>query len=232
MMKQSTYTLLENYMLSCMEDSAHDAEHIYRVLYNALDIARTEKGVNLDILITACLLHDIGRKEEFQNPGISHAEIGADKAYAFLLSHGFDKNFAEKVSTCIRLHSYRKSTPPDSIEAKILFDADKIDVTGALGTARTLQYAGAASEPLYSLSDDGQVSDGTNDSKPSFFHEYKYKLEKIYNRFYTKRGREIAVQRQDAAIEFYNHMLQEVNETYRNGAENLSKVIEPSLGSD
>ena len=39
-MKQETYSLLENYMLSCMEDSAHDKEHLYRVLYNALEIAK------------------------------------------------------------------------------------------------------------------------------------------------------------------------------------------------
>ena len=55
-MTRETYTLLEDYMLSCMEDSAHDKEHIYRVLYAALDIAGTEKDVDMDVLITACLM--------------------------------------------------------------------------------------------------------------------------------------------------------------------------------
>ena len=59
-MDKKTYSLLENYMLSCMLDSAHDKEHIYRVLYTALDIAKTEKAVDYDVLICACLLHDIG----------------------------------------------------------------------------------------------------------------------------------------------------------------------------
>ena len=45
-------------MLSCTEDSAYDKEHIYRVLYNALEIAKTENNVDYDILIAACLLHD------------------------------------------------------------------------------------------------------------------------------------------------------------------------------
>ena len=46
---------------SCMGDSAHDKEHIYRVLYSALDIAQGEAGVDYDVLIAACLLHDIAR---------------------------------------------------------------------------------------------------------------------------------------------------------------------------
>ena len=63
-MNKGTYHLFEKYMLTCMGDSAHDKDHIYRVLYNALNIARTEKNVDYDVLITSCLLHDIGRKEQ------------------------------------------------------------------------------------------------------------------------------------------------------------------------
>ena len=60
-MKQETYDLLEQWMYQCMLDSAHDREHVYRVLYTALDIAREEENVDMDVLIAACLLHDIGR---------------------------------------------------------------------------------------------------------------------------------------------------------------------------
>ena len=59
-MKTKDYRLIEAYMLSCMRDSAHDREHIYRVLYAALDIASFEEPVDSDVLIAACLLHDIG----------------------------------------------------------------------------------------------------------------------------------------------------------------------------
>lgn len=65
-MTKENYLLWEAYMLSCMEDSAHDKEHIYRVLYMALDIARTEQNVNRDVLVCACLLHDIGRKSSLK----------------------------------------------------------------------------------------------------------------------------------------------------------------------
>lgn len=100
-MNKETYGLLEEYMRSCMADSAHDQEHIYRVLYNALEIAGTESDVDYDVLITACLLHDIGRKEQFEDPAICHAMAGGEKAYRFLLAQGFEESFAQQVKNCI-----------------------------------------------------------------------------------------------------------------------------------
>lgn len=152
-----------------MRDSAHDKQHIYRVLYYALDIAQTEENVDYDVLICACMMHDIGRMEQFENPAICHAKAGAEKAYGFLIEHNFGKDFAQKVAECIRTHRYRSDDPPQSLEAKILFDADKIDATGATGIARTLIYKGRVSEPLYSVWQDGSVSDGSKDVLPSFF---------------------------------------------------------------
>lgn len=224
-MNKETYCLLENYMLSCMEDAAHDKEHIYRVLYNALEIAKTESHVDYDVLIAACLLHDIGRKEQFENPALCHAVIGSDKAYQFLLSHGFEASYAGQVKKCILTHRYRKSAPPESLEAKILFDADKLDVAGAIGIARTLLYKGIVSEPLYSVLPNGTVSTGENDAEPSFFQEYKYKLENLYSGFYTQKAAEIATKRAPVAAAFYNSLYQEVNETYENGRKELCRVI-------
>lgn len=225
-MRKEIYDLMENYMRSCMKDSAHDQEHIYRVLYNALDIARTEENVNYDILIAACLLHDIGRKEQFENPALCHAKVGSDKAYCFLTEHGFAPEYAEQVKQCIRTHRYRRDAQPQSLEAQILFDADKLDVAGAIGIARTLVYKGSVSEPLYSVSPDGQVLTGENDTIPSFFQEYKYKLEKLYSNFYTKRAAEIARERQQNAIDFYNALYHEVSVPYQNGRNELEKRFE------
>ena len=225
-MTSENYVLLENYMLSCMEDSAHDKEHIYRVLYNALEIAKTESDVDYDVLIGACLLHDIGRKEQFEDPDLCHAAVGGEKAYSFLTEHGFDTKYAEQVKHCIQTHRYRKSNLPQSREAKILFDADKLDAAGALGIARTLLYKGKVSEPLYSLLPNGLVSNGENDTKPSFFQEYKYKLEKLYSNFYTAKGAEIAKQRQLTAIAFYNDLYQEVSVSYESGIEELRRVVQ------
>lgn len=212
-------------MLECMLDSAHDKDHIYRVLYAALDIARYEADVDYDILIAACLLHDIGRQEQFDNPKLCHATVGAVKAHKFLIKNGFDIDFAVKVASCIRAHRFRSENLPTGIEEQILFDSDKVDATGAIGIARTIFYKGQVHEPLYSLTEDGYVADGAGDLEPSFFQEYKFKLEGLYTKFYTKRGQELAIQRQHAAISFYESMLKETQEAYRIGKELISDWI-------
>lgn len=218
------YDKIESYMLECMRDSAHDREHIYRVLYTALDIAESEPTADLEILTTACLLHDIGRPEQFANPKLCHAEIGGKKAYEFLIEIGWTEKRAAQVRDCVYTHRFRSDNPPRSIEAKILFDADKIDVSGAVGMARSLMYRGAVGEPLYSTNADGTISDGSDTDEPSFFREYHFKLKNIYGKFYTKRGREIALGRQCAAEDFYNALLSEVKGAEEHGRELLCRI--------
>ena len=168
-MTTADYKKIEAYMNACMLESAHDREHVYRVLYTALFIAESEQAVDFDVLLAACLLHDIGRLAQNQNPALDHAEIGAQKAQAFLAENGFSETFCARVADCIYTHRFRSSRPPETVEAKILFDADKLDATGAMGIARTLSYRTAVDEPLYTLCADGTVCDGTGDAPPSFF---------------------------------------------------------------
>ena len=201
--KKSTYLRIENYMLFCMRDSAHDKEHIYRVLYLALDVAKYETNINTDVLITACLLHDIGRGQQFENSKLCHAMIGGEMAYDFLIENDWLNEDAEHVKNCIITHRYRVDNSPACIEAKILFDADKLDATGTLGIARSFLFEGQVSEPLYTLDDDGNVLDGTGNENPSFFRECNFKLKKLYDLFYTKRAKEIANERQKSAVSFY-----------------------------
>ena len=220
-MKPETFSLLENYMSACMGDSAHDGEHVRRVLYLALEIAETEPSANRDVLIAACLLHDIGRADQFRDPSLCHARVGAEKAYCFLLDQGFPEEFAAHVRDCVRTHRFRSGDPPVSIEAKILFDADKLDVTGAIGMARTFFYAAQVGQPLYSRLPDGAVSDGSAEEPPgchSVLREYKVKLEKIYDRFLTAKGGEMARRRQAAAVNIYNDILAEAQEPYETGS--------------
>lgn len=209
-MDRKSWHRLEEYMLSCMSDSAHDMQHVYRVLNNAIDIAKGESNVNMDVLTTAALLHDIGRADEKLDPSADHAVTGGDRAYRLLIDEGYDHAFVEHVRQCIRTHRFRRNDPPASIEAKILFDADKLDVCGAVGIARTLMYSGAHDRPIYTTRPDGSISDGTGDTEDSFFREYRFKLEGMYDRFLTQRGAELAKARQRAAADFYHALLVEV----------------------
>ena len=206
-MTKETYTLLENYMLCCMEVAGHDAEHVYRVLYNALLLAEGRQDVDTDVLITACLLHDIGRKEQAEDPSLCHAAVGGEKAYRFLTEKGFREDFARHV------------------KARLLFDADKLDATGAIGIARTLAYEAEVGKPLYVKRSDGSICNGENTEEPSFFHEYKFKLEGLYGRFYTEKGRQMAESRRRIAADFYAALYAEVNTGCTEGRQLLNCAL-------
>jgi uncharacterized protein len=214
-MNQHKFMIIEGMMLKSMDDSAHDKEHIYRVLHNALDIAAHEGGkrpVDYDVLIAACLLHDIGRREQYENPALCHAQVGAEKAYEWLKCEGYGESFAQKVKDCIAAHRFRGNNLPNSAEGEILFDADKLDVAGAIGIARTFLYQGEMKEPIYTTDESGAILDGSGGEPDSFFYEYKHKLENIGDKMLTQRGREMALERKPAAVAFYSALLSEVRQ--------------------
>lgn len=224
-MRKEMFLKIEKHMLSCMNDGAHDCWHIYRVLYLALDIANG-LHVDKDVLIAACLLHDIGREAQYKDSKCDHAIVGAEMAYDYLCKVGWPEDKADHVKSCISTHRYRTSNPPENTEAKILFDADKLDATGTLGIARTLAYQGIVSEPLYSVDKYGNVLDGKEDKDPSFFQEYNRKLKNIYDKFFTARAKTIAEERRKAGVDFYENMYNEVNSTHRIGSRLLKDAIE------
>ena len=224
-MNRQTFTLLEGYMLECMQDAAHDREHVYRVLNNAVTIAQGEADVQWDVLVAAALLHDISRPEQIADSRIDHATHGAEKAYIFLMNQGFDEGFSSHVRDCIGTHRFRKSAPPATLEARILFDADKLDVCGAIGIARTLQYSGETGRPIYTRNALGEISDGSGDTLDSFFREYKFKLEGICEHFLTDKGRALARERHGAAMAYYQVLLAEVR--HNEGLTALQNMLEP-----
>ena len=144
-------------LLECMRanigDATHAEDHIFRVTSAARDIARTEKGVDEEALFCACLLHDIGRGEQLADPSRPHAEVGAEKARAFLIENGWSEAFAARVSQIIAAHSSREMAADGGIEEKILFDADKLDMIGSVGLCRAIAYAVQAGEPIYDARD-------------------------------------------------------------------------------
>ena len=156
------YKRIETYMLEEMEevDYAHGKEHVYRVLANALDIMEhIDDKCDIDILIVSSLLHDIGRVDQKKKLDVCHAEIGSKKAYEYLLAAGWEESRAQLVSNAILTHRQKKKRQANSTEARILYDADKLDSLGLIGIARMLMYGGMIDEPLYVLDKDGNIMD-------------------------------------------------------------------------
>ena len=211
-MNKEQYKRVENYMLSCMEDSAHDREHVYRVLNTALLIAQSEPQIDRDVLVCAAMLHDIGRKEQFDNPALCHARVGGEKAFQFLQQIGYSACFAAHVRDCIVSHRFRENNQPKTLE-------------GAMGIARTLLYQGHRGTPLYTIGPEGLILDEVGEKTKSFFQEYKFKLENLYDRFYTESGKALAMERRETAVHFYEGLLQEVQQSLNAGKAELDKVL-------
>ena len=216
-MDRAEFQAIEGYMLQQMADMAHDAQHVYRVFYTALDITGRETEADRDIVAAAALLHDVGRAAQARDPALCHAQVGAEMAYRFLTRElGWDEGRAGHVRACVLTHRFRSDRPPESLEAKIVFDADKLDVTGAIGVARTLMYGGQVGQGLYRLDQDGKVLTGA-ETAPSFFREYNFKLRGIAGGLYTRRARELVRGRQKAADDFYGALLAEVTGSLERG---------------
>lgn len=123
------------------EPSSHDMGHINRVEALCLEIQKTEGG-DSQILQLAALLHDVGVIKEHEEGG-DHALYSAEIATEFLGRAGAEKELIEAVTACIRSHRFSAGEIPDSLEARILQDADRLDALGAVGIFRSIFSMGA-----------------------------------------------------------------------------------------
>lgn len=201
---------LKNEAIEMLESSrgSHDWEHTERVMNMCMHIASVEGG-DIDIIQPAALLHDIGRHAQDISKGkLSHAEIGVIMARPILERYKFNPESIEKILHCIETHRYRKGDEPKSIEARILFDADKLDAIGAIGIGRAFVFAGenGAAVHIRNLDIKNSKSYTKHDTA---YREFKVKLEKVKDRIYTDEGKRLAEERHKFMVGFFNRLKQE-----------------------
>jgi uncharacterized protein len=192
-------------------DSVHDFDHILRVLALAERIARVE-GADLDIVRTATLLHDWGR-DEADAGGHNHASVAAGRARAYLSVRGYSPAWIEAVVHAIAAHRFRVAPEPATLEAQVLFDADKLDAIGAIGIARAFAYGGAHQQRLWAPLDEVDLARwqaNGDDAAHTPVHEFVVKLSRIQERLYTDEGRAIALERHRYMEAFYHRLDAEV----------------------
>ncbi len=191
----------------------HDWTHVERVCNLAMNIGKKEKA-DLSVLMVACLLHDIGRKEEMVSRGkFCHAEKGAELANKILKKYNLDQNILDNILHCIISHRYRNNNIPKTIEAKVLFDADKLDSIGAVGIGRDFLFAGYLRHALYTGNEKKLVKlkkDKAYTVDDTAIMEYEFKLKNIKNKILTKTGKKIAKARHDFMAAYFNRFWQEV----------------------
>jgi uncharacterized protein len=162
---------------------SHGMDHTDRVSRMCRIIGTCEHA-DMDILIPAALLHDIARPLEKER-GLPHEMEGARMAEAYLASIAYSPDLIPAISAAIRTHRFRSSGLPESTEAKILSDADKLDALGAVGIARTFMRAAEHG---------GDIGDAV-----LHFHD---KLLKLPDLMYTQTGRDIARERHAFLVTF------------------------------
>ena len=192
-------------------DPVHGFDHVLRVYHMAEQLAQVE-GADLEIVQAAALLHDAeGSAPNDEQSRSSHHEASAFFARTVLEAEGWPETRIAAVTHCIRAHRYRTTVSPQSLEAKILFDADKLDVLGAFGVARTIAYAVQANQPIIAEPSERFIFTGEKESgEPhSSYHEYLFKLRNVKDQLFTDEARRIAEDRHSFLTLFYEQLIAE-----------------------
>jgi len=186
-------------------DAAHDFDHVLRVVTMAEQLARAE-GADIEIVRAAALLHDIGLDEG----RAGHETSAANRAREILREHGYAEPFIAAVAHAIESHRFRSGPAPETLEAKVLFDADKLDSIGAIGVARAYAFGGHRGQKLWAEVPPDYVDAGADASQHTAVHEYHVKLKLIKDRLYTASGRALAEDRHTFMVRFYEQLDREV----------------------
>jgi uncharacterized protein len=192
-------------------DPVHGFDHALRV-YRMAEILGEEMGADLEILHAAALLHDAsGAAPGEEGTRGSHEQDSAELARRLLLEEGWIEERIEAVEHCIHTHRYRNQEEPTTLEAKVLFDADKLDVVGAFGVARTIGYAVQAERPIFSEPSDQFLTQGSKlpEELHSAYHEYLFKLRHVKDRLFTTPAKRIAENRHQVLTQFFEQLAAE-----------------------
>ncbi len=191
-------------------ESAHDFDHVLRVLALAERLARAE-GADTEVVHAAALLHDIARSDEDETRGDDHAAMAAERASIILRERGIAPERVDAVSHAIAAHRFRGSVVPQTLEAKVLFDADKLDSIGAIGIARAYAVAGALNQRLWGeVAADTVATRNQRNSSHTAVAEFAVKLSKVRERVFTASARQIADERHAYMVAFFERLEREV----------------------
>jgi uncharacterized protein len=163
----------------------------------------------MNVLLSAAYLHDIGRSQQDESSGaVCHAEIGALMAESMVKKLTLSEAQKINILHCIRSHRFRGRFVPNTPEARVLFDADKLDAIGAVGVARAFMFAGEVGARLHSaeVNIEDTAAYSTDDTG---YREFIVKLSKIKDRILTEEGHRLARYRHDIMVEFFKQFLEE-----------------------
>ncbi len=193
-------------------DQVHDFDHIQRVYRLAEHIARLENA-DLEVVRAAVLLHDAQSASGNESQRSDHHLAATEFAAEVLKKEGWSTERIAAVQECIRTHRFRANLAPQTLEAKVLFDADKLDAIGAIGVARAVAYAVLDGQPIYA--DPSPAFLATLKTEPgeayTAYNEFLFKLSQIKDRMQTGTGKALAEARHNYMAAFFEQLIAEVH---------------------
>lgn len=190
------------------DDGSHDASHLIRVWKNAARIHAEEGGAER-VLAAAVLLHDCVSVEKNSPHRMQASRLAAEKATDILRNLDWSAEDIVSVAHAILTHSFSANIAPETIEAKILQDADRLDAIGMVGAARCFYIAGRMGSGLYDPLDP-LAEDRELDDKAFAIDHFETKLFKLADGFQTAAGRRLALERQQRLRDVLAMMLDEI----------------------
>lgn len=190
------------------DDGSHDASHLIRVWKNAARI-QAEEGGDQRVLAAAVLLHDCVSVEKNSPHRMQASRLAAEKAEGILRELGWSEQDTASVAHAVLTHSFSANIAPETIEAKILQDADRLDAIGMVGAARCFYIAGRMGSGLYDPLDP-LAEDRELDDKAFAIDHFEVKLFKLADGFQTATGRRLALERQQRLRDVLAMMLDEI----------------------
>jgi len=192
-------------------DPAHDPQHIERVVLNTRHLAAVE-DLALDILIPAAYLHDCVHVPKNSPQRSQASRLAADRALVFLQEQSYPAEYLDAIHHAITAHSFSAKITPETIEAKVLQDADRIDALGAIGLSRCLMLGGHMGSLLYNPNDPFCQNRATDDANFCLDHFFA-KLLSLKETMQTSAGKSLAKERTQFLNDFLDQLRTEIAPT-------------------
>src|SRR4051812_21352343 len=189
-------------------DTAHDEGHVRRVVANARKLAEAE-GADLAVVLPAAWLHDCVAIAKNSPRRSSASRLAAERAGAFLRAACYPLEHIPAIEHAIEAHSFSAQVAPQTLEAKVVQDADRLEALGAVGIARTLITGGANGTPFYNLSEPFPIT-RVPDDRTSIIDHFFTKLLTLAATMQTAAGRAAAQQRAQFLKEFLTQLGREI----------------------
>lgn len=192
-------------------DAAHDLEHIRRVVTTARRLALAE-GAELAVVLPAAWLHDCVVVPKDSPLRSQASRLAAEAATTFLRSVDYPTERLAAIAHAIEAHSFSAQIVPQTREAQVVQDADRLDALGAIGLARCLMLGGAMGRRLYDPDDPFAEQRVFDDGVNTVDHFY-VKLLRLADTMTTESGRAEARQRTHFLEQFLEQLRHEIMPT-------------------